>query len=87
MPMKVEIVPATDENPSFLIINDNETYAVKNVSFKGKGYPTEDDIKKSFSFNIGLLFFIDIFDQPHYYVNYENEVKKQPSVLSPFWLR
>ena len=73
MPLKVEIIQAIGDNPSFLVINEIETYPIKNVSFKGKGYPIENDVKKSFSFDTGLLFFIDIFDQPHYYVNYENE--------------
>jgi len=81
VPLKVEIIQATDNNPSFLIINGKETYPIKNVSFKGKGYPIEDDVKKSFTFDTGLLFFVDIFDQPHYYVNYEEDMTLPKNIV------
>lgn len=85
MPLKVEIIPANDDNPLYLIINDDEIYPVKNVSFKGKNDKIEKNVTESFSFHTGLLFFVDIFDQPHCYTNFENENHDEENKKVHFW--
>ena len=85
MSLKVEIIKAIGDNPSFLVINDLETYPVKDISFRGRDNKTQENITKSFSFDTGLLFFVDIFDQPHYYVNYNNESKAKSKIFDSFW--
>lgn len=80
MPLKVDLVDKTEETPLFIIINDKEIYPVKKIIFKNKNNEFKEIIK-SFVFDTGILFFIDLFDKPHYYINYDNNNSKKYNII------
>jgi len=69
MAIKIEIIQSSPNNPPLLIINDSDVYPIVDIIFKGKTDKQNPSFDEPFSLINGTLFFVDIFNQPHYYIN------------------
>jgi len=81
MALKVEVIQPKKGNPPFLVIDDKEIYPILDVSFQGETEEENPNFKKPFSLKKGTLFFVDIFHQPHYLVNFEEDEKEDPVLI------
>lgn len=66
MSLKIEVVPGKNGNPPILILDDKETYPIKDVRYQGETDRKFASFDKTFVLTDGVLFFVDIFDYPHY---------------------
>lgn len=78
MANKIEILNSTYKSPSMLIINEKDIYPIKNFSLKGNYVKKE----KTYFLNDGILFFLDLFDCPHFIMFNENQKEETSENIS-----
>ena len=81
MALKIEIIQSKKGNPPFIIINDKEIYPILDISFQGETEEDNPNFERPFSLKKGTVFFVDIFKQPHYFVNFEKEKEENPILI------